>query len=57
MMKPMQENDVTDSTNAVHVKNEINLSWPIEPGTVCDENQTGYRHDRSYSSFLLLNQN
>ena len=57
MMKPMQENDVTDSTNAVHVKNEINLSWPIEPGAVCDENQTGYRHDGSYSSFLLLNQN
>ena len=27
-----------DHTNAVYAENEIKLSWPIEPGMVCDKN-------------------
>ena len=38
-------------------KNEIELSWPIGWGVVCDENQTGQWHGQLYSYDLRQKQN
>ena len=38
MMKTKQDIDVTDHTDVVYTKNEIELSWLIRWGAVCDEN-------------------
>lgn len=40
-MKTRQDNEMTDYTIPVYTKNEIELSWQIEMGTVYDKNQTG----------------
>lgn len=36
-----ENNDVIDPTGAIYVKNDIELSWSIEFGASCDENQIG----------------
>ena len=38
-MKIRQVNDVIDCTSAIYIENEIELSWPIGLGAICDENQ------------------
>ena len=40
MTKTRQENDVVNCIDVVYAKNDAKLSWLIEPGVVCDENQT-----------------
>ena len=52
-----QKNDVTDCTSVVYAKNKIELSWPIRPSVVCDENQTRQWHDRSCRCSLCQKQN
>ena len=37
----MMKTKVTDCTNMVFIESEIELSWPIGLGMVCDENQIG----------------
>ena len=37
---------MTNHTNAVDVENKIELLWPIESGSICDENQTRQWRDR-----------
>ena len=37
-MKNRQDNDLVDLIGAVYAKNKIELSWPIKPGVICDEN-------------------
>ena len=37
-MKTLQENDVIDRIDVIYAKNEIELSWSIGLGTVCDKN-------------------
>ena len=41
MVKTKQDNDVTDNTSVICAENEIEFSWPIKSGVMCDENQTG----------------
>ena len=36
--KTRQDNYVTDSTSTVYVKKKTELSWPIEPDAIYDEN-------------------
>ena len=38
LMKTRQDNYVTDRKDAVYAKNEIELLWLIESGTIYDEN-------------------
>ena len=38
MMKTKQDNDVTDHTDVVYVKNDNEPSWLIKSGVVYDEN-------------------
>ena len=38
MMKTRKDNDVTNCIGVVYVENEIELSWPIRPSVVYDEN-------------------
>ena len=56
-MKTKQDNDVIDRIDVVYVENKTELSWPIGPSTVCDENQTWQWHDQSNKSSLHWNQN
>ena len=37
-MKTKMENDMIDRTGAIYAKNEIELSWIIGSGMVCDKN-------------------
>ena len=47
-MKTKLENNVTNHTGACGLrKNEIELSWSIGPGAVCDKNQAEQRPNRS----------
>ena len=39
--KTRQEIDVIDSTGAIYIENNTELSWSIGPGVDYDENQTG----------------
>ena len=41
VMKTKLNNDTTDCTGAVYIKNDSKLSWPIKLGVNCDENQIG----------------
>ena len=50
--KTKKDNDMTDYTSAVNIENESKLSWSIGLGAVCNENQIGQQHDRSYECFL-----
>ena len=38
MRKTRQDNDVTDRTGVIYVKNDIRLLWPIGAGSICDKN-------------------
>ena len=38
MEKTREDNDVTNRTGVMYVKNDTELSWSIRSGTVCDEN-------------------
>ena len=57
MMKTRQDIDVTDHKDVVYAKNEIELSWSIKQGAICDENRTGQWHDWLYSCNLSWKQN
>ena len=46
-MKTKQDNDMTNCIGAVYVENNIELSWLIRSGTVCDENHIGQLRDWS----------
>ena len=37
-MKTRQDNDLTDCIGVFYGKNDIELSWPIRQGIICDEN-------------------
>ena len=39
-MKTKQDNDVIEHTSMVYIENNSELSWPIKPGVVCEENCT-----------------
>ena len=39
-MKTIYDNNVTNSTSAVYIKNKTKLSWSIQLDVVCDDNQT-----------------
>ena len=47
---------MTDHTDTVYTKNETELSWLIESGIVCDENQKGQWRDQSYKSAYAENE-
>ena len=38
VMKTKQDNDMANCIATIYVKNKIELSWPIKPGTFFDEN-------------------
>lgn len=38
MMKTRYDKDMTDCTNAFYIENNIEMLWPIGPGTIYDEN-------------------
>ena len=38
MTKTKNDNDMIDRIGIVYVKNDIELSWPIESGVICDKN-------------------
>ena len=48
---------MTNHTNAVYVKNKIELSWSIRLGIDCDENQTRQLCDWSYRCSLRWKRN
>ena len=52
MIKTKLDNDVTDHIGAIYVENKIELSWPIQPSAVYDENQKRQRCDRTYKCSL-----
>ena len=37
---------MTNRISVLYIENEIELSWPIEPGVVYDKNEIGQWHDR-----------
>lgn len=41
MMKTKQDNDITNCTGMVNPRNETELSCPIGPGAIYDENHIG----------------
>lgn len=45
--KTRQDNNMTNNTGAIYIKNETEMSWPIGSGKVYDGNQIGQRCDRS----------
>lgn len=47
-MKTKQDNNVTDHIGVVYAENETELSWPIGPDAVCEENQIGQWHNWLY---------
>ena len=57
MTKTRQKNNVTDLTSAIYVEKEIELSRPIRPIVVYDENQIGQQHDQSYRCGLCQKRN
>ena len=38
MIKTSQDNDMIDCKGAIYTEDEIELSWSIGSGTVCDKN-------------------
>ena len=50
--KTRQDNNGTNSIGLVYAKNKIELLWLIGLSTVCDDNQTEQRRDRSYRCVL-----
>ena len=38
MTKTKNDNDVIDRIGIVYVENDIELSWPIKSGVICDKN-------------------
>ena len=55
--KTKEDNNVTKRADAVYIKNETKLLWPIEPGPVSNEGQIRQWRDRSYRSGLNQNWN
>ena len=45
MIKTKQDNDMSNHTSAIYTEKETELSWPIGPSAVCDENQLGIQCD------------
>lgn len=45
--KNIQNNSVFYCTSVIYEKNEIEVSWSIELGVICDENKIGQWHDLS----------
>lgn len=45
--KKRQDNNMTNNTGAIYIKNETEMLWPIGSGEVYDGNQIGQRCDRS----------
>ena len=41
VMKTRQDNNVTNRTTTIYVKNDIELLWLIESGAICNKNQIG----------------
>ena len=56
MKKIRQGNNLTDRIGLVYVKIEIELSKPIWPGAIFDENQIRQWCDRSYRCGLTKNE-
>lgn len=56
-MKTKLDNNVTNCTDAIYIKNETKLSWPIELGVISDANQTRQWRDRSYRCSLRQKRN
>nr|CAN77502.1 hypothetical protein VITISV_032145 [Vitis vinifera] len=52
IMKTRYDYDMTKHTSVVYTKNQTVIISSIEPSAVCDKNQAGQRHDRSYRSSL-----
>lgn len=38
IMKTREDNNITDRTSVVYIKNDTELLWPIRPGVDCNEN-------------------
>lgn len=55
--KTRQDNNGTNSIGLVYAKNKIELLWLIGLSTVCDDNQTEQRRDRSYRCVYAKNEN
>ena len=55
-MKTRHDNNVIDRIGAIYAENETELSWPIRPDAVYEENQMGQWHDWLYKSGLHQNQ-
>lgn len=56
-MKTRHNNVVTNHIRTVYAKNEIELSWPIELGLVCYQNQIGEQHEWTYRCDLHQKRN
>ena len=54
--KTRHNNDMNDRISMMYAKNDSKLSWSIESGVVCDENQIRQLHDESFSCDLWQNQ-
>lgn len=54
--KARQDNNVTNHIDLVYAEIEIELSRPIWPSVVCDENHIGQQHGRLYNCIILQNQ-
>ena len=52
MTKTRQDNDLSDCPGVFYIENDTELSWTIELGAVCDENQVEQLHDWSYRCSL-----
>ena len=48
---------MTDRTDTIYTKIEIEVSWSIELGLISDRNQIGQWRDWSYRSIQPRNQN
>ena len=55
IVKTKQDNDMIDRTSGVYVENNIELSWLIGLGAVCDKNQIGQQCDLLYRCGLCRN--
>ena len=51
--KTRQDNDMPDCIGTIYAKNEIELSWPIGSGTICDQSKIGQWCDQSIGSIYV----
>ena len=54
VMKIGQDNNMTNRISAIYVENNYELSWPMGPSAICDENMTEQQCDQLYKCAVYI---